>query len=120
VARRAKRAASFEEIAGSGAAGSAGLISRILASRFLVLLGNASYAIYILQFPVWLWWNHYSRVVYKMEWPPMLDFALYLSSLMAISIVTMILLERPARNYFRPRWDLAVSTDETSGRQGAI
>jgi peptidoglycan/LPS O-acetylase OafA/YrhL len=38
-----------------GAAGTEGVTQKALGWRPLVILGEASYAIYILHFPIWLW-----------------------------------------------------------------
>jgi len=80
-----------------GAAGIGGLARRILYVRTLVILGDASYAIYILHFPVWLWWNHYTRIAYQLDLPSSVDFAIYLSILIVASLTSLIVLERPAR-----------------------
>jgi hypothetical protein len=52
-----------------GAAGGGGLAEKALRYGPLIILGEASYTIYILHFPIWLWWNHYTRIVYKPDWP---------------------------------------------------
>ena len=56
-----------------GAAGIRGSLEQILSGRSLVALGNASYSMYIMHFPTFLWWNHYTRVVYVVDWPPIVD-----------------------------------------------
>lgn len=80
--------------------GLAGLGS-ILSARPLVLLGDASYAIYILHVPIWLWWDRVTRVVLGFDWPVVLDFACYLAVVLALSIAAMMTIERPSRAWFR-------------------
>ncbi len=84
-----------------GAAGVRGPIEKILSLPALVILGDASYSIYILHFPIWLWWNHYTRIAYTIEWPASVDFGLYLTILTAASLATLFYLERPIRRCFR-------------------
>jgi peptidoglycan/LPS O-acetylase OafA/YrhL len=84
------------------AAGANGLLTRLLSVRPLVLLGEASYATYIIHMPLWLWWDHIVRVAMKVELAPSVDFACYLIAVIAASLLTYFFLERPAR-----RWILA-------------
>jgi peptidoglycan/LPS O-acetylase OafA/YrhL len=85
--------------------GLAGLgASSILSARPLVLLGDASYAIYILHVPIWLWWDRLTRITLRIEWPAPLDFTLYLAAVLALSIAAMMVIERPARAWLKPRY----------------
>jgi peptidoglycan/LPS O-acetylase OafA/YrhL len=84
-----------------GAAGAGGMAQKILCARPLVILGDASYAIYILHFPVWLWWNHYTRIAYRLDLPSTLDAAIYLFVVMIVSLASLFFLERPARRALR-------------------
>jgi len=68
-----------------GAAGLAGI--PIIASSPLLLLGEASHAVYILHFPIWLWRNHYTRVAYQVNLPLGIDFAIYLTMVLGLSIL---------------------------------
>ena len=64
----------------------------LLSNRWLVFLGNSSYAIYISHFPLWLWWDHFVKA------PPALDFWLYLSAVITFSIVVQLYAEKPMRS----------------------
>jgi peptidoglycan/LPS O-acetylase OafA/YrhL len=84
-----------------GAAGSGGLTEKMLSYRPLVILGEASYATYILHFPIWLWWNHYTRIVHKADWPLAFDLAMYMLIVFFFSIAVLFWIERPARRRLR-------------------
>jgi len=84
-----------------GAAGMSGLLLKLLSTRCLIILGESSYAIYILHFPIWLWWNHYTRLVYQLDWPPEIEFALYLSIVVSASVAALVWLERPITQMVR-------------------
>jgi peptidoglycan/LPS O-acetylase OafA/YrhL len=84
-----------------GAAGIKGFTQKVLSSPSFVFLGESSYAIYILHFPVWLWWNHYTRIVYQLDWPSSAQFLVYLSLVILVSITVLIFIERPARRTIR-------------------
>jgi peptidoglycan/LPS O-acetylase OafA/YrhL len=84
-----------------GAAGGGGLTEKALRYGPLIILGEASYTIYILHFPIWLWWNHYTRIVYKPDWPLAFDFGMYLAIVLVFSIAVLFWVERPARRALR-------------------
>jgi peptidoglycan/LPS O-acetylase OafA/YrhL len=84
-----------------GAAGVTGFMKKILSFPPLILLGEASYSIYILHFPIWLWWNHYTRIVYHLDWPSSVEFGVYLSMVIFVSIAVLVFIERPARRAVR-------------------
>lgn len=70
---------------------------RWIASRPAVLLGDASYAMYILQVPVW-------GVSTAVRWTnPWTHFIVYVIALLGLSIAMLIFFERPARRRLR-RW----------------
>ncbi len=77
-------------------------LTRGLSLSPLVLLGEASYSLYILQTP--------ALISYRKWLAPHLglgrdgSFYLYLSLLILLSILTMYLIERPARRALRRRW----------------
>lgn len=70
----------------------------LLSSAPLVLLGNASYGVYILQRPVRGW----SQIVFGTTETTVAMAAVYVVALVAISIVAYWLIETPARRYLRP------------------
>ncbi len=80
--------------------------SAYLASPTLVLLGEASYGVYILQAPLWLGWRRLARVA-SLDLAPLVDFALYFAALCAISLLAFKLLESPARRILRARMETA-------------
>ena len=57
-----------------GAAGAVGPLSRLLSARSLVLLGDASYATYIIHSPLWLCWDRLTRVDLRIELSPLTIF----------------------------------------------
>ena len=85
-----------------------GLLARLLSTRILVLLGSASYAVYLLQLPVRI----YSRLlVAKLPLAPVdLDAFLSPCLLLLLSVLIFLLWEEPARKFLRkalglwPRW----------------
>ena len=72
-----------------------GLVSRFLSLPLLKVLGEASYAIYILQFPV----------SYLLKLTPetfgILRFSIYLVALILLSVFTFFFIERPLRRRLR-------------------
>jgi peptidoglycan/LPS O-acetylase OafA/YrhL len=73
-----------------------GMVRRALSHKSLVLLGNASYALYILQIPVRKW----MPVIFTGEWE-WIGRLLYQPLLVIISIAVFVLLEEPARRFLR-------------------
>lgn len=82
-----------------GAAGAIGPLSKILAAWPLVLLGDASYAIYILHIPLWMWWYHIAVVDLRSELPPLIEFTCYFLIVVGVSIFVYKCIERPARRW---------------------
>lgn len=82
-----------------GAAGAIGPLSKILSARLFVLLGNASYAIYIIQVPIWVWWDRITRVDLRIELPPLIDFFCCLLVVIGTSILVYTYIERPTRQW---------------------
>lgn len=85
-----------------------GPIARILSSRILVLLGGASYAVYLLQLPTRI----YTRLLFAqvLHAPHNLDAFLSPCLLLALSVLVFLFWEEPARKFLRkslglrPRW----------------
>lgn len=69
-------------------------ITKPLASPILVLLGDASYAIYILHFPLRAWWE---KMAFGM--PSWLNLPLYFCLTVAVSILVFRCVETPVRNW---------------------
>ncbi|HEY8054710.1 MAG TPA: acyltransferase [Terriglobales bacterium] len=79
-----------------------------LSTRPLRVLGEASYGLYILQMPVWLFLGHFWTSAIRRGWLPpawhtstMVFFAANLACAIALSLVSYYCLERPARGYLR-------------------
>jgi peptidoglycan/LPS O-acetylase OafA/YrhL len=68
-----------------------GLINRVLSHRWLVLLGEASYALYLLHFPLWGFAKH-SPLGHRL-----VTYPLYLTVTIGISIASFYLVEGPSR-----------------------
>ena len=85
-----------------------GPIARILSSRILVLLGSASYAVYLLQLPIRI----YTRLLFAemLHAPHNLDAFLSPCLLLILSVLVFLFWEEPARKFLRkslglrPRW----------------
>ena len=73
-----------------------GMVRRALSYKPLVLLGNASYALYILQIPVRKW----MPAIFTGDWD-WIGRLLYQPLLVIISVAVFILLEEPARRFLR-------------------
>ena len=82
-----------------GAAGAIGPLSQILSARSLVLLGDASYATYIIHAPLWVWWDRITRFDLRIELPPFIDFSCYLLIVIGTSILVYKYIERPTRRW---------------------
>ena len=76
-----------------------GFPARLLSSRLIKYLGQASYSMYILHVPL-LWW--YSRYMWRST-PAALYVALYLTGVIVISAVAFEWVEEPANRVIR-RW----------------
>lgn len=78
-------------------AGIRGRLRSILSANWLLRLGDASYAIYILHVPIWLWWDRIIRVKLNLQLYPLVDFIIYLSAVIAISLSVAAFIEKPIR-----------------------
>lgn len=76
-------------------------ISKTLSHPALVLLGDASYALYILHIPVrWIMERYLISIGTTMTYGQFYGF-LYLPFLLTVSVLTFLYLERPARDWLR-------------------
>jgi len=100
-----------------------GLVARILSCRPLVVLGGASFSLYILHWPIWLVAQHvFGRsVIYRMQ--PNLYFVAYFACATAASYVCFKYVEEPMNKLLRKRFlsgqsrDLATDTDKHAHRE---
>ena len=77
-----------------------GIISKIFSNKWLVLLGEASFSLYILQRPIH---GIYEKTFQRIELPEVVHFYIYLLILIGISILSYKLFETPARKFIRSR-----------------
>lgn len=98
--------------------GGAGVGSRgaILASPALVLLGEASYAMYILHSPILFWWTWLTSKVMGVKFPFVVDLGLSLALVLGASLLTYLYVETPLRRWLRgmsreaPGWGTRIRT----------
>jgi peptidoglycan/LPS O-acetylase OafA/YrhL len=76
--------------------GGARVESRVLVSPIFILLGEASYAIYILHSPIGWWWVWLTR---PFHFPGAVSFAIYSAILLAASVGTYLYVEKPLRRW---------------------
>jgi peptidoglycan/LPS O-acetylase OafA/YrhL len=84
-----------------GASGGSGFLTRALSAKPLVMLGEASYAIYIIHIPIWLWWYRVNRVNLRPDMHPIVEFACYFALVICASFALLFFVERPARGWMR-------------------
>lgn len=71
---------------------------RPFSGRLLTVLGEASYAMYILHYPLLLWFGLITRSV-GIALPIWLDFIIYLTFVIAVSVLIFYMIERPMRRW---------------------
>lgn len=84
-----------------GLAHGTGPIAWLLSNPVAVLLGEASYGIYILQLPVLRWTEFAGPSLIGLNPGSELGFAVYLLALVGLSVLTLYVVERPARSAIR-------------------
>ena len=78
-------------------------LTKMLSTRVFTILGESSYAVYILHVPVGIWWYkllNFSHIILE----PWLDFTGYFIVTLLSSICTFYVIEMPARKYLRSRF----------------
>jgi peptidoglycan/LPS O-acetylase OafA/YrhL len=63
----------------------------------MILLGEASYAMYILHMPLRFWWGWITRQKLHADMPWLLDLGLFLCLVIIVSIVALRYVEQPLR-----------------------
>lgn len=91
----------------AGLAAPAGRLVAWLSAPALVLLGNVSYGVYILQSPVARYVVHFPSALLGLEAASYLAFACLSVALLAVSWLAYERLERPAQRWLRSRLDPA-------------
>jgi peptidoglycan/LPS O-acetylase OafA/YrhL len=82
-----------------------GRLAKLLSLPFLVVLGEASYALYILHVPIRDWTSYFVRRFYGPEIQhPLALFFLYLIAVISISILAFRYFERPLQIRIRNAW----------------
>jgi peptidoglycan/LPS O-acetylase OafA/YrhL len=83
-----------------------GYLSKVLRLPVLVLLGEVSYSVYLLHYPVLLWYLN-NRLIFLHE-PRVLRYAGFWVVLIALSTMAFFLLEKPARTRLRKLFDVLI------------
>src|SRR5207244_3833279 len=73
-----------------GAAGAAGGLASFLSQPGLVLLGDASYSIYILQLPLLWWWQWVGRKILSHAAPPLVELVCFFGFVCAVSVASYL------------------------------
>jgi peptidoglycan/LPS O-acetylase OafA/YrhL len=74
-----------------GLANIRGWLARLLSFRYLVILGEASYAVYLLHIPIWFYFVRIHPIDTLSAW------SVYIAVVIVASIASFFFLERPAR-----------------------
>jgi peptidoglycan/LPS O-acetylase OafA/YrhL len=75
-------------------------LARALSWRPLVILGEASYAVYILQVPAWIVFDAWVRPMLAIG--PTGGYVVFVALLTALSVLVLYAVEKPARAWLRP------------------
>jgi peptidoglycan/LPS O-acetylase OafA/YrhL len=84
---------------GAGAAGSFPLLTR----PTFILLGEASYSMYILHIPLRICWDNLANAVPGLSGMPWLSFPLYFGFVVVVSVVVFRVVETPLRQWIAGR-----------------
>lgn len=76
-----------------------GNVPSILSSRLAIFLGESSYALYILHFPLYLLYLTY--IAPKLQTDKTTELYIYICLLIATSCITFVAIEKPCRRYLR-------------------
>ncbi|HEY9759884.1 MAG TPA: acyltransferase [Oculatellaceae cyanobacterium] len=76
-----------------------GFIARILRAAPLVFLGEVSYSVYLIHFPLFAWFNNNHALFATTA--RILRYGIYWASLLALSTLSFMFLEKPARKFLR-------------------
>lgn len=83
-----------------------GWISQLLRLPALILLGEVSYSVYLLHYPLLLWYMNNKLLFLTM--PRILRYAGFWAILIGLSTVAFFLLEKPARTHLRKFFDALI------------
>lgn len=78
-------------------------LSKFLSSKFLVLIGDLSFSIYLLQSPVYQLYDQYllPRFEFHFPWMEPYHFYLYLAMLLVVAVLSRYSFEIPAQSFIR-------------------
>lgn len=82
-------------------------LNGLLGNRLFVFLGDISYSLYILQYPVWLF---FGIIVSSLHLSATLHFYSYLLSLIALSAFIYLTFEKPVQKWIRNKRHLVLDT----------
>jgi peptidoglycan/LPS O-acetylase OafA/YrhL len=82
-----------------GAAGAQGWVTALLSHRWLVRLGEASFAVYIIHAPTWIWWNHAVSGPLVRRFGLVVEFWSFLLLLLVVSVLVFERVEVPGRRW---------------------
>jgi peptidoglycan/LPS O-acetylase OafA/YrhL len=78
--------------------------SKVFGHPLFVRLGDASYSVYLLHIPLWMWMQRTDcHLTHIQTSTPKIFFVLYLTSLICISLLSLRFIETPARRLIRNR-----------------
>jgi peptidoglycan/LPS O-acetylase OafA/YrhL len=80
-----------------------GMPARFLSTRTMVFLGNASYAMYILQEPVFDWLNAFTKRLFNGAVHGAWVMALYLALVIGLSSLLLVAFEEPANRWLKKK-----------------
>jgi len=84
-----------------------GPLTRLIGGSAMNRLGQASYVVYILQAPMWRYWEAFTnllrRVPLEREPVALWQFMLFFPFLIAVSMATQHFVEEPVRNWLMRR-----------------
>jgi peptidoglycan/LPS O-acetylase OafA/YrhL len=92
-----------------------GPVSRLASVGWLVLLGEASYALYLIHAPVHHWWSTFLGTP-----TDLLRFAGYVALTVALSIAAHLWIEKPARDAVMGWWDRRQSRRRAAAEAGSL
>jgi peptidoglycan/LPS O-acetylase OafA/YrhL len=86
-----------------GASQSTGWASTLLSAPSFLLLGEASYALYIIHGPLAFWWHQILKYL-PVSIPVTLSMFAFMAAAIVASLLTYVYIETPLRKYIARRW----------------
>jgi peptidoglycan/LPS O-acetylase OafA/YrhL len=94
--------------------------SKMFGHPLFVLLGDASYSVYLLHIPLWTWMQRTDfHLTHIQTSTPKIFFVLYLTSLICISLLSLKFIETPARRLIRDQLQPRPSLSDVKLRSSA-